>query len=157
MRRLIEIACLSLLVAASALKSQVASTRDSTAIAKLQRADPCPQKVPAVWLVPDSMLRSSWHCSLVAATARLLSTSANPLYRAGLDHAVCVTVHAFEFERIPAGGTRDAYWTVEFADSSGNAVGARVDRQSGTMSLATFSNEFRYPASVVCDPSVNSQ
>jgi hypothetical protein len=44
----------------------------------------------------------------------------------------------------------DAYWTVEFVGPYGNAVGARIDRESGAIALPHFSNEFRGPVARVC-------
>jgi hypothetical protein len=116
-------------------------TRDSTVLTQLRRTSPCPATVPAAWLRPDSLLARSPRCPLVAATAKLLAASPDPDFRAAT-RARCVTVHAFAFDIIPAKKTGEAYWTVEFVGDTGHAVGARIDRVTGTITLRRFPNEF---------------
>jgi hypothetical protein len=137
-------------IEASAADAQSPSSRDSAVLAKYQHRDPCPATVPAVWLKPDSLLQKSKHCSLVAATARSMTSSSDPRFRNGVARAVCVFVHEWSFKILPAGSPDDRYWTIEFVDSTGNSMGARIDRDTGAIVLQDFGNEFNSPPSIVC-------
>lgn len=115
---------------------------DSAVLAGLRRTAPCPSTPPRSWFRPDSLLPTTPRCHLVAAAAIAMQASTDTAFHRRSERAICVRVHAFAFETLPAAGTGQAYWTVEFLAADGSGVGAYIDRATGAVRLAHFPNEF---------------
>ncbi len=126
--------------------------RDAAILAEFAKSDPCPRTIPGAWLQLDSAMAKSPLCSLLAVTARHLSTSENPRFRSAAAHPVCVLIAPFDFADSDGKSDGFAYWSVEFyVDSLGGGRGV-VDRRTGEIWIVPSNNEFGAPLEELCGP-----
>jgi len=129
--------CGSVLVLPASLLGRSRAQRDQVLLTQLTQSTPCPAQVPAAWLRPDSTLRQSIHCPVVAAAAAKLAASPDSLERWIVAHATC-TVFVDLVASQPPDTTTGAGWHVTFVADSTRMTTVHFNRQTGAVSTAGF-------------------